>query len=265
MPDKYKGTAREIVGAYLNNTPFESVFYAGMPLLFSDEQRFEHAHVVGGTGHGKTQLLQRLIIEDLARENPPALVIVDSQGEMLRKVQQLAVFASGKPLSDRLIIIDPEDVDHPPALNMFDLRARRLGGYSQTIKEQIEATTIENFNYVFGALAAELTSKQNTTFAFVTRLLLSIPGATVHTLRELFEDGAKNIDASPFAKYIKDLALLVLISTIDPSWSASNMSRRFCFDANIRSNAGTWSTPYRRLAICCFVCEYAVVKNWFLK
>ena len=88
---------------------------------------------------------------------------------------------------------------------MFDLKARRLGAYSQTIKEQIEATTIENFNYVFGALAAELTSKQNTTFAFVTRLLLSIPGATVHTLRELFEDGAKNIDASPFARYIKDL------------------------------------------------------------
>ena len=124
---------------------------------------------------------------------------------MLRKIEQLAAFAPGKPLSDRLIIIDPEDVDHPPALNMFDLKAPRLGAYSQTIKEQIEATTIENFNYVFGALAAELTSKQNTTFAFVTRLLLSIPGATIHTLRELFEDGAKNIDASPFARYIKDL------------------------------------------------------------
>jgi hypothetical protein len=207
MPDKHKGTAREIVGTYLNNTPLESLFYAGIPLSFIDEQRFEHTHVVGGTGHGKTQLLQRLIIEDLSRENPPALVIVDSQGEMLRKIQQLAVFAPGKPLSDRLIIIDPEDVDHPPALNMFDLKARRLGTYSQTIKEQIEATTIENFNYVFGALAAELTSKQNTTFAFVSRLLLSMPGATIHTLRDLFEDGAKNIDASPFAKYIKELDL----------------------------------------------------------
>jgi hypothetical protein len=205
MPDKYKGTAREIVGAYLSNTPFESLFYADIPLSFTDEQRFEHAHVVGGTGHGKTQLLQRLIIEDFARKDPPALVVVDSQGEMLQKIQQLAVLAPGKPLSDRLIIIDPEDVDHPPALNMFDFKARRLGAYSQTIKEQIEATTIENFNYVFGALAAELTSKQNTTFAFVTRLLLSIPGATIHTLRELFEDGAKNVDASPFAQYIKEL------------------------------------------------------------
>jgi type IV secretory system conjugative DNA transfer VirD4/TraG family protein len=96
-------------------------------------------------------------------------------------------------------------VDYPPALNMFDLRPARLGAYSQAIKEQIEASTIETFNYVFGALAAELTSRQNTTFAFVTRLMLSIPGATIHTLRELFEDGAASIDASPFAEHIRRL------------------------------------------------------------
>ena len=99
-----------------------------------------------------------------------------------------------------MAIIDPEDVEYPPALNMFDLKAARLGTYSQAIKEQIEASTIETFNYVFGALAAELTSRQNTTFAFVTRLMLSIPNATIHTLRELFEDGAASIEASPFAR-----------------------------------------------------------------
>ena len=162
-------------------------------------------HVVGGSGHGKTQLLQRLIFDDLRRDQPPALVIVDSQGEMLRKIQQLELFAPGKPPSDRLVIIDPEDVEYPPALNMFDLKAARLGTYSQTIKEQIEASTIETFNYVFGALAAELTSRQNTTFAFVTRLMLSIPGATIHTLRELFEDGAASIEASPFGEHIRKL------------------------------------------------------------
>jgi hypothetical protein len=204
-PDKHKGTPREIVSAYLANTPFEALFYAPIPFSLSDQQRFEHMHVVGGSGHGKTQLLQRLILDDLRREQPPALVIVDSQGEMLRKIQQLDLFAPGRPLSDRLVIIDPEDVEYSPALNMFDLKAARLGSYSQTIKEQIEASTIETFNYVFGALAAELTSRQNTTFAFVTRLMLSIPGATIHTLRELFEDGAASIEASPFAEHIRRL------------------------------------------------------------
>ena len=205
LPDKHKGTPREIVSLYLGNTPFEALFYAPIPFAMSDQQRYEHTHVVGGSGHGKTQLLQRLIINDLQREKPPALIIVDSQGDMLRKIERLDLFASGNPLSDRIVIIDPEDVEFPPALNMFDLKAARLGAYSQMIKEQIEASTIETFNYVFGALAAELTSRQNTTFAFVTRLLLSIPGATMHTLRELFEDGAASIDASPFAEHIRKL------------------------------------------------------------
>ncbi len=204
-PDKFKGTPREAVSAYLGGTPLEALFYAEIPFSLTDQQRYEHMHVVGGSGHGKTQLLQRLIVEDLRREQPPALVIIDSQGEMLGKLQKLDLFGPGKRLADRIAIIDPEDVEYPPALNMFDLRPARLGGYSQAIKEQIEASTIETFNYVFGALAAELTSRQNTTFAFVTRLMLSIPGATIHTLRELFEDGATSIEASPFAEHIRKL------------------------------------------------------------
>src|ERR1043165_7055311 len=107
-------------------------------------------HVVGGSGHGKTQLLQHLIFNDLSRPSPPSLVVIDSQGEMLRKVQQLALFAPGRPLSERLIIVDPEDVSPPRALNMFDTKASRQGAYSQAVKEQIEASTIEMFNYVFG-------------------------------------------------------------------------------------------------------------------
>lgn len=205
LPGSHKGSAREIVSAYLHDTPLEALFHASIPFSFTDEKRFEHMHVVGGSGHGKTQLLQHLIASDLRRPDTPSLIVIDSQGEMLKKIQQLDLFAPGRPLADRLIIIDPEDVEHPPALNMFDVRSGRFGSYSQADKEQIEASIIEMFNYVFGALAAELTSKQNTTFAFVTRLMLAIPGATIHTLRELFEDTAQSIEQSPFRDHIMRL------------------------------------------------------------
>jgi Type IV secretion-system coupling protein DNA-binding domain len=205
MPNQHKGEPREIVAAYLHNTPFKELLYTRIPFTITDRHRYEHMHVVGGSGHGKTQLLQRLILHDLGREHPPALVIIDSQGEMLQKIQRLKLFASGEALSDRIIIIDPEDVQHAPALNMFDMKPERLDRYSQAINEQIEASIIEMFNYVFGSLAAELTSRQNTTFAFVTKLVLSIKGATIHTLRELFEDPASSIDASPFRDHIRNL------------------------------------------------------------
>lgn len=202
LPEAHKGTAREIVSAYLHDTPLEALFDAPIPFSFTDDKRFEHMHVVGGSGHGKTQLLQHLILNDVQRPVPPTLIVIDSQGEMLKKIQALGLFAPNQPLSDKLIIIDPEDVEHPPALNMFDVRAGRHSAYSRAEKEQIEASTIEMFNYVFGALAAELTSKQNTTFAFVTRLMLSIPGATIHTLRDLFEDAAQTIEQSAFREHI---------------------------------------------------------------
>jgi hypothetical protein len=205
--DKYKGTPREIVSAYLGNTPFEHLFEAPMPFSFTDAQRFEHTHIVGGSGHGKTQLLQHLILNDLQRDHPPALIVIDSQGDMLAKIQKLALFAPGQPLSDRLIIIDPEDVDFPPALNMFDTSNARLAGYSKNVKEQIEAGVNELYNYIFGSLAAELTQKQGTAFAYVIRLLLSIEGSTIHNLRELMEDGSTSTEKSPFAKHIQALDL----------------------------------------------------------
>jgi hypothetical protein len=200
----HKGPPREIVAAYLGGTPLARLFDARVPFVFTDRQRFEHTHVIGGSGHGKTQLLQHLIYRDLTREEPPALIVIDSQGDILRKIQRLELFTH-EPLADRLVIIDPEDVEHPPALNMFDMTNARLAGYSRAHREQIEAGVIELYNYVFGALAAELTQKQGTAFAFVSRLMLSIPGATIHTLRELMEDEAPSLDRSRFAGQIAKL------------------------------------------------------------
>ena len=101
-------------------------------------------------------------------------------------------------LTGRLIIIDTEDVEHPPALNMFDMSSERLARYTPAQREQVEGATIELYDYIFRALSADLTAKQGVAFAFVARLLLTIPGATIHTLRELMEDPSPSIDKSPF-------------------------------------------------------------------
>jgi hypothetical protein len=202
-PDQHPGPPGELVSTYLAGTPLEPLFYAPVPFSFTDRQRYEHMHIVGGSGHGKTQLLQRLILNDLQRPDPPAMIIIDSQGEMLRKIERLAVFAD--KLADKLIIIDPEDVEHPPALNMFDTANARLADYSLAHKEQIEAGVIELYNYIFAAIAAEMTSRQSTAFTFVTRLMLSMDNATIHTLRELMEDPAQTIEQSTFAEHIEKL------------------------------------------------------------
>ena len=55
------------VHAYLHGTPLKNFFDAQIPSSFTDERRYEHMMVTAGSGHGKTQLLQHLILRDLQR------------------------------------------------------------------------------------------------------------------------------------------------------------------------------------------------------
>jgi hypothetical protein len=185
----------EIAKQYLSGTPFLELFKTPVPLQFSNEERFSHMHVVGGTNAGKTQLLQNLILHDLQSEDPPALVIIDSQGDLINKLSHLALFdPEGGPLADRLIMISPKDIKHPPALNIFDVNRDRLDSYDDATKEQVIAGVIETFDYLFeGLLGADLTAKQGVFFRFVARLMLAIPetmgrNATILDMINLMDD-----------------------------------------------------------------------------
>jgi hypothetical protein len=198
-PDQHKGSPREIVDAYLRGTPFAALFDVQLPFSIPDDIRFEHTHIVAGTGHGKTQTLQHLIMRDLARpaETAPSLVIIDSQGDMLAKIARLDLFdPENGPLADRLVIVDPTDIDHPPALGLFDLNLARVRGYDPRYREQIMNGVIELYDYIFGGLlGAEMTQKQNVIFRYLARLMLAIPDATILTLKDVMQD------ATPFIPY----------------------------------------------------------------
>jgi hypothetical protein len=200
MPSDYEGS--DVVSTYLQHTPLEQIFSATVPFDLPEQARFEHTHILAGSGHGKTQTLQHLILSDLDSPNPPGLVVIDSQGDMLRKLSRLSVFDPDEgALASRLIIINPTDIEYPPALNMFDVNLERLGSYNAAAREQILNGVIELYDYIFGSLlGAELTQKQAVIFRYLTRLMLTIPGATIHTLIELMGDitpYAENIRALP--------------------------------------------------------------------
>jgi Type IV secretion-system coupling protein DNA-binding domain len=57
-------------------------------LSFPLQSRFEHTLIVGGSGHGKTQLLQAEFVSlDLARVamGSETVIFIDSQGDMLKR------------------------------------------------------------------------------------------------------------------------------------------------------------------------------------
>jgi hypothetical protein len=195
IPTKNKNTSPEyLIQAYLQGTPFLQFFHSPLPFAIPFPARFEHTHVVGGTGHGKTQLLQFLVNHDLVRsmEDDRSIVVIDSQGDLIQNISRLGYFNpdAAESLADRFVLVDPNDVEHPVCLNMFDFHRDRLSGYAPLDREKILNATIELYEYFFGALlGAELTQRQGLIFRYLARLLIEIPDATVHTLRELMEDG----------------------------------------------------------------------------
>jgi hypothetical protein len=189
--------------AYFEGMKLGALLQTLVPLPLSHNDRFSHMHILGGTGAGKTTLLENLILHDLKSENRPALVIVDSQGDLIRKISRLALF--NEELADALVLISPKDTKHPPALNVFDVNRERLGTYDDMLKEQVVAGVIQTFDYLFaGLLGADLTAKQGVFFKFVARLMLSLPetmgrNATILDMLRLMEDPA------PYRKAIESL------------------------------------------------------------
>ena len=182
----------KLVDAYLSGTPWSSLFDINTAISIPQSVRAEHHHIVAGSGHGKTQTLQHFILHDLdaVARGEASIVVIDSQSDLIENIAGLQCFAPGQPLSDRLIVIDPTDIEYPVALNLFDAGLDRLEDYSPLDREKLTNSILELYDFVLGSLLdAGMTQKQNVIFRYITRLLLYIPYATIHTLRELLEDG----------------------------------------------------------------------------
>ena len=206
LPERFDAKSPEqLVAAYLGGTPLLLLFDQKLDFTIPTKTRFEHHHIVAGSGHGKTQTLQYLIADDLeavARGNR-TVIVLDSQGDLIRTIAGLKQFAPGEPLHDRVVIIDPSDVEWPVSLNLFDVGMGRLQGYEPLERERLTNSILELYDFVLGTLLdAQMTQKQSVIFRYVTRLMLHIPDATIHTLRELMEPGSEKT----FAPHIQKLS-----------------------------------------------------------
>ena len=185
----------ELIETYLKGTPFLELFRTPVLFTIPDASRFEHQWIVAGTGHGKTQTLQFLIANDLERviANEASIVVMDSQGDLIRNISQLKIFADAP---EKLCLIDPTDLEFPVALNLFDLGASRAKSYSLLEREKLQNAAVELYEFILAALlGAEMTSKQSTLFRYVLRAMLHIDNATIHTFREMMDGSQSYQDA----------------------------------------------------------------------
>lgn len=184
-PVDYKSD--DIIDTYLRGTHLKELFRLKTPFAIPEERRFEHTHIVAGSGHGKTQTLQYFIAKDLEAValGDRSVVVIDSQGDLINTILKAKVLPP-----ERIVLIDPEDIGYPVSLNLFSVGQDRLENYDPLERERLTNSIIELYDFVLGSLlSAGMTAKQSVVFRYVTRLMFHIPDATIHTLRELMEPG----------------------------------------------------------------------------
>ncbi|NND82234.1 MAG: ATP-binding protein [Gammaproteobacteria bacterium] len=185
-------SSRELVELYLKDTSFESILSLRIPFVLPQKARFEHMHIVAGTGHGKTQTLQYIISKDLDQvlAGQMGFAVIDSQGDLIKEVLKRKAI---NQLDERVVLIDPHDVENLPALNLFDIGLASQAGKDPVKKAKIFNATVNLYTYIFTALlGAELSQKQSVIFAYLAKMMMVIPDANIHTLRQLAESGSEH-------------------------------------------------------------------------
>lgn len=184
-PRDYRG--EDAVDVYLSGTLLRDLFDLKTPFAIPEKLRFEHTHIVAGSGHGKTQTLQYLIANDLpdVAAGLKSVVVMDSQGDLIGNILRAKVLDP-----EDIVLINPEDIAYPVSLNLFSVGQERLAEYSPLERERLTNSIIELYDFVLGSLlSAGMTAKQSVVFRYVTRLMFHIPDATIHTLCDLMEEG----------------------------------------------------------------------------
>jgi hypothetical protein len=181
-PTKSKLPPRDIPKAYLDGTPLLPLFNAKLPFSIPEHIRFEHTWVLAGTGFGKTTWLAGQLKKDIERikRGECSAIVMDSQNSLIPQLMRLDV---------PKVIIDPTDIDHPIALNLFDIGL--AAAKTEAERFSLLEGAIKMFQFMIGSLFDQpMTPRQATLFAYLAELIITqVKGATIYTFRDLLDHG----------------------------------------------------------------------------
>jgi hypothetical protein len=164
--DQRHGTGGKVIG----------VANAGPPARvgISLQDCLHHLHVLGPTGTGKTSLLLRMVLDDVAAGRGVA-VFDPSKGDLIRDLLDRLPASCGR----RLVLIDPDETDAPPAINLLDPQTAGASPYD--VAAQISSVMSKVWSRWWGHRTADVAHHALLTLAH-------LPGATLAQLPRLLSD-----------------------------------------------------------------------------
>ena len=133
-----------------------------------------HLHVLGPTGTGKTTLLLRMILDDVAAGRGVA-AFDPAKGDLIRDLLARLPAECG----DRLVLIDPDEQAAPPAINLLDPSVH--GGSAHDVAANLTAVMAKVWSRWWGHRTADICYHGLLTLAH-------LDGATLAQLPRLLSD-----------------------------------------------------------------------------
>ncbi len=145
---------------------------AARPVAIAVEDTRQHLHVMGATGSGKSTLLANLILGDVIAGR--GAVVIDPKGDLVADLLDRLPH----PLAQAAVLLDPEETEAPPALNVLegpdtDLAVDNLVGIFRRIFEAYWGPRTDDV--LRAACLTLLHSGGEATLADVPRLLAEEP------------------------------------------------------------------------------------------
>ncbi len=100
-----------------------SPFWLNFPYKICQQDRYDHMHIIGTTGKGKSKLLEHMIYQDIVKGRGVALI--DPHGDLADDVlSYLGTQGYFKKQSniDRIVYINPARRDYSPGINLLELQ-----------------------------------------------------------------------------------------------------------------------------------------------
>jgi len=151
------------------------------PIGLMQQERERHMYVIGGTGNGKTTMLQHQIVQDM--QNGKGVAVIDPHGDM---AQTLLRHVPSERIKD-VVYFNPDDLDFPIGLNLLEMMPGLNGNDLLREKDVITESVVSVFRKIFseddsGGHRIEYVLRNTIHTA------LTIEGATLFTVLKLLQN-----------------------------------------------------------------------------
>ncbi len=147
------------------------------------KEREKHLFMVGGTGNGKTTMLQHMIEQDIA--SGKGVAVIDPHGDLA----QALLSSIPKKRLDDVIYLNPVDISHPIGINLLEIPNGLSEEADLLEKAKVSSTVISVMRKVFSD-DSERAFRIESVLRNTIQTALSVEGATLFTLPKLLRNSA---------------------------------------------------------------------------